>query len=76
MNEFTVIGVYQNIHQAYIYRDRLEIEGIEAWVTDENTVINNPFYASKVGGAKLQVKTEDSEKAKTFLKQLEQAGEN
>ena len=66
-DKYKVIGIYQNPHRAYILRDRLIIEGVDAWVTDENTIMNNPFYSDELGGAKLNVKIEDVKKAEEIL---------
>ncbi|MBL6964200.1 MAG: DUF2007 domain-containing protein [Bacteroidetes bacterium] len=75
-SEFEIIGVYQNPHIAHILRTRLESEGINAWVTDENTIMNTAFYSDKVGGAKLQVRKKDAEEATIILNSIEQAGLN
>lgn len=75
-DKFEVIGIYQNPHIAHILRTRLKSVGINAWVTDENTIMNTAFYSDKLGGARLQVKIEDAVKALEIINSIEQAGLN
>jgi DNA-directed RNA polymerase subunit RPC12/RpoP len=49
----------------------LELEGIQSYLKDENTITTNPLYNIALGGIKLQVLEQDYTKAKTYLDQLE-----
>ncbi|MBT3933979.1 MAG: hypothetical protein HOD63_04570 [Bacteroidetes bacterium] len=69
--EFEIIGIYQNVQTAHVLRTRLESEGIEAWVTDENSLLNSGFFLDNKEGAKLQVKREDASKAKMIIDNIE-----
>lgn len=55
----------------YIKSRRLEREGIECFIFDENIVWVDPFSAVAVGGTKLKVKSNKFEEAATILKSLE-----
>ena len=48
-------------------RCRLEAEGIEAFVAHEHHVRLNWFYATALGGAKVQVAANDAEAAKQIV---------
>lgn len=74
--KLVILTIFQSVHKAYISRDRLLLEGIQAWVTDENTIINNPFYTSSVGGAKLWVTEKNIEKATLILDSIEASMNN
>ena len=69
--KFVVVGIYQNSHTAHILRSRLESEGIEAWVTDEQSIMNTQFFSKKVGGAKLQVREQDADKALKIINTIQ-----
>jgi DNA-directed RNA polymerase subunit RPC12/RpoP len=64
---FKLIGQFQYSSEALIYKGKLESEGIEVFIRDNNTVDSNPLYSNAVGGVKLFVATDDFEKAKTIL---------
>lgn len=49
------IKTYDFITDAHIDRGRLEAEGIDAFLADENLVQTDWLYAITVGGIKLQV---------------------
>ena len=50
---------------------RLEEDGINCWLKDENTATINPILSNAIGGIKLMVETTQAERAKTILKDLE-----
>lgn len=62
---------FDNTIDAHILMARLKNEGIECTLQDENTVSVNPLYSQLVGGIKLKIKREDSEKALLILNQIE-----
>ena len=49
---------------------RLEEEGINCWLKDENIVTINPILTNAVGGIKLMVLKEEKETAEKILQQL------
>ena len=56
----------------HLLKGRLEREGINCFVFDENIVWVHPFNAVAVGGVKLKVPADQLELAKTILEQIEQ----
>lgn len=69
-DSFTLIGRFQYSSEAIIYKGKLESEGIEVFMRDNNTVDSNPLYSNAVGGVKLFVKDVDFEKANAILSQI------
>lgn len=53
------------IHEVQIAQSRLEIEGIQSFIVDEN--ITSTLGTAFVEGYKLEIDTADVEKAKTIL---------
>ena len=66
-NRFEKIATFQYSSEAIIYQGKLESEGIEVFLRDNFTVESNPLYSNAVGGIKLFVKSEDAERAKEVL---------
>ena len=58
--------------EAYPLMSRLEEEGIECFLGDENIVSVHPFLSNAVGGVKVNIKESDSEKALLVLSQIKQ----
>jgi len=71
---FVIIRIFQNTHLAYISRDRLLFEGISSWISDENSLIYNPFFATSLGGARLWVSEKDATRAEEVLISIEKIG--
>jgi hypothetical protein len=65
--EWLTIKTFNMSHQAIIVRSMLEAEGIECFLKDELTVQVDPFYSNALGGAKLQVKPSDFDRAISLL---------
>lgn len=70
--QFQLVGRYQYSSEALIYKGKLESEGIEVFIRDNNIVDSNPLYSNAVGGIKLFVKEEDLEKAQLILSEVSQ----
>ncbi len=51
---------------------RLQEDGINCWLKDENTVTIDPILSNAIGGIKLMVAAAQAERAATILKELEQ----
>jgi hypothetical protein len=65
------LKTFDNSIDANMLRCQLELEGIQSYLKDENTITTNPLYNIALGGIKLQVLEQDYTKAKTYLDQLE-----
>jgi hypothetical protein len=65
--KFTLLRRFQYTSEAIIFQGKLESQGIEVFLRDNNIVDSNPLYSNAVGGVKLFVKTEDYEKAEEVL---------
>jgi len=61
------IATYDSMPLAHIAMGRLHAEGIDAWLADENLVQTDWLYSIAVGGIKLQVSAEDTERAMKIL---------
>jgi len=57
--------------EAHIIKNKLEGEGIRAFVMDENIVTLNPLLNFAVGGVRLQVNEEDLDKARQILAEVD-----
>lgn len=69
MNRFVTITTFTFAHEVLVLRGRLESEGIQCFVPDEQTIQMHPFYSNALGGLRLQVLEKDFEKAATILKE-------
>ncbi len=63
------IASFPQAIQAHIARSRLESEGIETFIRDENIVTLNWLYSNAVGGVKLEVYEQDVPQALSILEQ-------
>ena len=57
-----------DVTEAYLIKSRLDAEGIEAFIPDENTSQIQPLWNNVIGGVRIQVSDEDVEDAKLVLK--------
>lgn len=69
-NTFQKIAVFQYSSQSMIFKGKLESEGIEVFMRDNNTIDSNPLYSNAVGGIKLFVREEDFDKATDILSEI------
>ena len=67
---FIVAQVYSNYIDANIIMGRLEEEGINCWLKDENTVTIDPILTNAVGGIKLMVPESQADRAFELLRQF------
>jgi len=67
---FELIGTYQYSSEAIIFKGKLESEGIDAFLKDNNTVDANPLYSNAIGGVKLFVRQEDFDRAKDVISEV------
>lgn len=70
---FVAVRTYDNYIPANMMLQRLEEEGIRAWLQDEHTVTIDPILANAVGGIKLMVYHEQVPRAMDILQHIEQA---
>lgn len=68
--KFKLLCRFQYSSEAVIYQGKLESYGIEVFMRDMNIVDTNPLYSNAFGGIKLFVRTEDFERAKEILKDV------
>lgn len=67
---FIIAQVYSNYIDANIIMGRLEEEGINCWLKDENTVTIDPILTNAVGGIKLMVAEPQAERAFELLREF------
>jgi len=68
---FVPLQYFSNYIDAHIILGRLQEEGINCWLKDENTVTTNPIWTHAVGGIKLMVAETQKERAIELLQQIE-----
>ncbi len=69
-NTFKLIGQYQYSSEALIYKGKLESEGLEVFMQDNNTIDMDPLISNAIGGVKLFVKEDDRKKAELILSEI------
>jgi len=67
---FIIAQVYNNYIDANIIMGRLQEEGINCWLKDENTVTIDPILTNAVGGIKLMVAESQAERAFELLREF------
>jgi Putative prokaryotic signal transducing protein len=60
--ELVTVQSFDNYFSANILLTRLQAEGIECYLKDENTVTIDPILSNAIGGIKLVVKKEDEDR--------------
>jgi hypothetical protein len=71
--QFVPIWSYDNYIPAQIALGRLQEDGIDCWLKDENTVTIDPIIANAVGGIKLMVLNSQAQEALGILNGLQAA---
>lgn len=61
------INSFDNPLDANMFKSKLESEGIECFLPDENTVSANMFLSTAVGNIKVMIKESDYEKAQKVI---------
>ncbi len=64
--KFKLLRRFQYSSEAIIYQGKLESEGIEVFLRDQN-LIDSTMYSNLFGGIKMYVKTEDFQRANEIL---------
>lgn len=68
--DLVTIAVFNTSVDAHLAMGRLEADGIECFLKDDNTIQINPLYNIALGGIKLQVVDADVEIAVANLREL------
>ena len=68
--KFCQIANYQYSSEAYLFKGKLESEGIEVFLQNENTINTDPLLSNALGGVKLFVNSENTIKAKEILNSI------
>ena len=68
--KFIIAQVYTNYIDANIILGRLQEEGINCWLNDENTVTIDPILTNAIGGIKLMVPESQAGRTFQLLKQF------
>lgn len=66
-NSLIEIANYQFSSEAYLFKGKLESEGIEVFLQNENTINTDPLLSTALGGVKLFVNSEDVLQSKQIL---------
>jgi hypothetical protein len=61
--EFYLLGAFEYVADVQIIKGRLEAEGIQVFLRDENTLSSDPLISNAIGGVKLLVYSSDKEEA-------------
>ncbi|MCL5246757.1 DUF2007 domain-containing protein [Cellulophaga sp. 20_2_10] len=61
--KFYRLAAFEYLADTVIIKGRLESEGIEVFLKDENTVNSDPLISNAIGGIKILVLNEDKDKA-------------
>ena len=68
--EFVELDAYTNYMEANIILGRLQEEGIECWLKDENTSTIMPIWNQATGGIRLMVAKGDVKRTRQLLNQF------
>ena len=68
-DKIIVFMTFDNPFEANLIKTKLESEGIECFLSDENMVALNPLYSHAVGGIKLHIFEKDFRDAQNLLKE-------
>ncbi|MBG9376049.1 DUF2007 domain-containing protein [Panacibacter sp. DH6] len=71
--EFSILRTFNNYIDAHLLLTRLESEGFNCWLKDENVVTINPVWTTAVGGIKLMIPDEEKEAAEKVLQEIFEA---
>ena len=69
--DFVFVQSFNNYIDANIVLGKLQSEGINCWLKDENLVTTIPLWATATGGIKLMVANNQLEEAKNLLVDFE-----
>ena len=67
VSNLITVATFPDVSQAELARERLALEGVQAFVFDEQTGAVMPYLVGALGGIRLQVAPGDAERAKGIL---------
>jgi hypothetical protein len=65
--DLVTVATFSDVSQAELARERLELEGVRAFVLDEQAGGVMPFLTNSMGGIRVQVAPEDAARAREVL---------
>ena len=68
--KYALLATFDNYIPAHIALGRLEEEGINCWLQDENTATITPIFTNAIGGIKLMVADPHFSRASELLQQF------
>ncbi len=68
--DWIVLGSFEFLADLQVTKGKLESEGIETLLKDDNTASVEPFASNALGGIKLLVHKEDEERAKAIFDEI------
>jgi hypothetical protein len=66
-DELVTLWTYRDLPEALIAQGKLESEGVESFLADDNVVRMDCFWSNLIGGVKLKVAAKDQETAMAVL---------
>jgi hypothetical protein len=67
MDDLVTVAAYPDAAEALLAKERLELEGVRAFVLDAQTAGVMPYLTSSTGGVRVQVAARDLQKACEIL---------
>lgn len=67
MDDLVTVALFPDVAEAELAKQRLELEGIRAFVIDGYAAGVMPYLANAIGGVRVQVDPRDLERAKEVL---------
>lgn len=74
--QFTLVGQFTYSYEAFIYKAKLESEGIATQVRDNNTIDTDPMVSNAIGGVKLFVNTSQAAEALEIISQIQNTNQH
>lgn len=68
--KFYTLGAFEYVADVQIIKGKLESEGIQVFLKDENTLNTDPMISSAIGGVKLQVYSKDKVRATAIYDEI------
>ncbi|WP_375559031.1 hypothetical protein ACE193_14970 [Bernardetia sp. OM2101] len=65
------VKVFSTSTEAHLFKSKLESQGIDCYLFDENINSMNMLYGVATGGIKVKVNASDTEKVKSVLQKIE-----
>ena len=66
-DDLVTVASFPDVPEAQLAKERLELEGIQAFVVDALTAGVMPYLTGSTGGVRLQVTSKDAERAREVL---------